>query len=236
MDRTKCSSVFPATFSLVVVLGGCALGMGGPELSPMHRQFARTMDIHTGVLVGDLERAQAAAKWLLGQTHDSRVPSGVEEYQARLLESAAQIAEEDEAGPIAGQVGQMAAACGNCHRAVDGGPRFAVGSEAGEGGSTARHMIRHLWAVDRMWEGLVGPSEDSWMAGAQALSQEWDGTEDLIRRSASPEQARAFLTRLNRLAGSAVSATTQEARAAVYGDVLKSCVGCHGQRALPEEP
>jgi hypothetical protein len=236
MDRIKRSSTLLTIVFLLAFLGGCALGMGGPELSPMHRQFTRTIDIHTGIILGDLERARAAAEWLLDQEPDPRFPAQTDRYQAVLSEAAGQIVAAEQPEPMAGRVGEMAAACGNCHRAVDGGPRFAVGSEAAEGGSNAKHMIRHLWAVDRMWEGLVGPSDDSWMAGGQALLQGWDGTEDLIRGSGSPDQARSFLTQLNHLGNSATAATTQEARAVVFGDVLEGCVGCHRQGALQDGP
>lgn len=34
---------------------------------------------------------------------------------------------------------------------------------------TVPHMLRHYWAVEQMWIGIVNPSEESWNKGAEAL-------------------------------------------------------------------
>ncbi len=65
-------------------------------------------------------------------------------------------------------VADMAQACGGCHLALSG-PNFSGSSPAGEESSVVADMERHRWAADRMWEGLVGPSETAWLAGAATL-------------------------------------------------------------------
>lgn len=219
--------ILSSAILVAILLGGCALGNRGRELSSMHLRFTRVMDIQTGVVLGDLGRANEAAQWLTQQEEDRSFPTRSAEYQTEMRRTAALIAEEDDLQSIAIQAGSLAATCGSCHQAMGDGPRFVVGSQPAEGESTPAHMIRHLWAVDRMWEGLVGPSEEAWAAGTSELSLGWEATEEMIFRSGSPERARNFLDRLIRLGSSAEDASTQKDRGALYGAVLRTCDGCH---------
>lgn len=193
----------------------------------MHRRFTRTMDIQTGVVLGDLERARAAGDWLTRYAGDESFPPKTDDFQTNMRGNAALIAQAPNLETVAAHAGQMAAACGSCHEALSGGPHFVVGSNPGSGGSTANHMIRHLWAVDRMWEGLVGPSEDAWRAGAEALLLGWDPTGEAVQRSGSAERARSLLDQVGRLGAEAAGASTQEARASLLGEILTVCHSCH---------
>ena len=67
----------------------------------------------------------------------------------------------------------MARVCGDCHRAKAAGPQFAASQadrERTTSDSLGERMQRHMWAVNRMWEGLTAPSDDAWNAGAQVLA------------------------------------------------------------------
>jgi len=233
MGRTTRFCVLIALFGLASISGSCVSGRGGPEMSAMHSRFTRVLAIQTGIVLGDIERAQDAADWLTRQEDNRGFPPEAERYQAEMKRFASLIARDRDLETMATRAGQLAATCGSCHQAVSGGPTFVVGPQAGSGESTANHMIRHLWAVDRMWEGLVGPSQEAWEAGSLALTREWVPTEAAVQRSGSPQAARAILGELAQLGSSAKEASTQEARAALYGDVLKSCRRCHGGRAFP---
>lgn len=233
MGRTKRFRMVIALFGLATISGSCASGRSGPEISAMHSRFTRVMAIHTGIVLGDIERAQDAADWLTRQEDNRVFPPEAERYKAEMKRFASLIARDRDLETMATRAGQLAATCGSCHRAMTGGPTFVVGSQAGSGESTANHMILHVWAVDRMWEGLVGPSQEAWEAGSLALTREWVPTEAAAQRSGSPQAARAILGELAQLGSLAKEASTQEARAALYGDVLKSCSRCHGGGALP---
>ena len=82
-------------------------------------------------------------------------------------------------------------------------------------------MVRHLWAADRMWEGLVGPSDDAWLAGSSALAGSLSLPSGNVR---GPEE---LLRQVGALAGEAETATGQEARAEIYGRLLGTCSQCH---------
>jgi len=213
----------------LALANGCTWGVGGGEegLPEMHRNLSRTVDIQTGFIEGDFERSREAASWLVNRESPTSFPTAAQEYQEEMLGTAALIAEARNVETMATQVGRLAAACGSCHRALNGGPRFVVGSDAPEGGTQEAHMLRHIWATDRMWEGLVGPSEDAWLAGAQALALTEPSLAQAFRASIPPSELEGFLREVNVLATEALEATGQDARADVHGRVLYTCTRCH---------
>ncbi|MGW8268278.1 MAG: hypothetical protein ACWGSQ_18065 [Longimicrobiales bacterium] len=227
--RRTAVAAFAALLLAGIVAAGCSwsTGRGQTETTPMHGRFSRTVDIQTGVVLGDLERAKAAAAWIATQDGSGDFPTGTEAYQDRLRSRAGLIAMDQELESAALHTAEIAAVCGDCHLATGGGPRFVIGSEPNEGSTPARRMIRHLWAADRMWEGLVGPSSETWMAGIGVLNEGVEGLEGVVQSSDAPEEARRYLADLRHLAEEGGTATTQEARASIYGRLLATCYGCH---------
>ncbi len=219
-----------ATLSLsVVFLAGCAWGFGGPDdaITDMHRQFSRTGDVQTAVVLGDLERARASGTWLA--THEDRgpLPTGADPYRAQMKGYAALIGQAQTLASAAAQTGWMAAACGDCHQATGAGPRFVVQAGPPEATTPGSRMVRHLWAADRMWEGLVGPSDEAWLAGARALGTMEASPATALLASTSPQGSPLFSARISDLAAAAASARDQEGRALVYGQLLDTCTRCH---------
>jgi cytochrome c553 len=137
---------------------------------------------------------------------------------------------------IAGTPGEGARAlsrsamwCGQCHLAagvtagVDDSP-----PPAGDG--VLPHMLRHRWMVDRLWEGLIGPSDEAWARGAAALV-----AEAALLPSATPHgEHRGYavdvMSRYVHEAGEAAAeAKDPSARAKVLGDLLATCADCHDE-------
>jgi len=204
-----------------------SFGTPEPETTEMHQRFSRTVDIQTGVVLGDLGRAQRAAAWLATHEETEALTRDSETHPARIRGYASQISRASDLDSVAQQAGQMAGACGDCHTAMGKGPRFVVGSGAPQGNSRAAAMIRHLWAADRMWEGLVGPSEDAWEAGARALIGYRIAGAKLLAAASSLDAAEGHLARIRSLGQEAERVTTQEGRARVYTELLSTCRGCH---------
>ncbi len=215
--------------SLFLLLGGCTWGVGGrdTETTLMHRRFSRTFELQTGIIQGDLSKAKAAAAWLVEGLEGEGPSTATDEHLTRLRGYAALISQAETIEAAARQTGQLAGACGNCHLATGGGPHFVVGTDRPDGRGLTQTMIRHFWAADRMWEGLVGPSDEAWAAGASALDAEWAVPEDLEVDAGSAETAEGYARTIRELAGDARSATRQEDRASVYGALLDTCNGCH---------
>jgi cytochrome c553 len=214
---------------ILVLMTGCSLGFGrsSGELPEMHKNLSRTVDLQTGVVQGDLGKAKEAASWLLSRRDAMSFPPSADEFQQRILELASNIAEARDMRTVAAQTGQLAAACGSCHQAFGSGPRFVVGTDAPGGDAQEALMIRHLWAADRMWEGLIGPSEEAWAAGAQAMAQTQPALARAIRTSSAIEVSEAFLGEVNLLANEALEAVGTDQRADAYGRILETCFRCH---------
>jgi hypothetical protein len=212
----------------LMLVGGCTWGFGGGEEVPeMHRNLSKTVDIQTAVVQGDLEKARKGAAWLLQREDAMIVPPAGADYQRAMLNAASGIRAAQDLKTMAGLTGQLAGGCGSCHQAVQGGPRFVVGNNAPGGTSQEAQMIRHLWAADRMWEGLVGPSDEAWKAGAEAMAQTQPALARAYKASTSAAQSGGFLGEVNRLASEALAATTLVERADVYGRLLNTCNRCH---------
>ena len=94
-------------------------------------------------------------------------------------------------------------------------------------------MIRHLWAADRLWEGLVGPSEEAWRAGALAMAETQAELASEFRASSAAGRIGAFLEEVSLLAKEAVDAEGLEDRADVYGRLLGTCDRCHSVNWIP---
>ena len=64
----------------------------------------------------------------------------------------------------------MAAACGTCHAALKQKIEWKPASEGPEASGSSAHMAKHLEAATLLWQGLAGPSDESWAAGLEVLS------------------------------------------------------------------
>jgi cytochrome c553 len=115
---------------------------------------------------------------------------------------------------------RLAAACASCHRenydsAVFGPPPKLPPDEP----ALDARMARHRWAADRLWEAVVGDADDAWQQGLDVLAA--------APLDVGAERA-PFARELQRLANNARRAKRPIAdRAALYGDILVTCAGCH---------
>src|SRR5262245_53079650 len=75
---------------------------------------------------------------------------------------------------IALALANTAAVCGQCHAAAGSGPSFPEADDAdaelGLSDTLGDRMERHAWAANRMWEGLIAPSDSAWRAGSAELA------------------------------------------------------------------
>ena len=115
-------------------------------------------------------RRTRAPAWLAEHEPHPGLPRGemspMEDLRAhsRSIVSTDQI---DDAARFTAEVGRPAAAA---TPPPNEGPTFNSGSMPPSGTSVPGHMRRHDWAAERMWEGLVGPSDLLWDMGATALT------------------------------------------------------------------
>jgi cytochrome c553 len=206
--------VFGAT--LLTACGGSAtLG------DRMFDHFQRAGQIQTSLIVGDLDGARRPAGWLAEHVEPTDLGPASETWVPRMREAARAVvgaASVDEAANAAGRIG---ATCAGCHAASGDGPRFRSAAGAPPARTRGQHMIGHLWAMDRMWEGLIGGSDETWRAGARALAE------------TEPEQGfpgggtAVVLARAVHDQASAAERAPVAERPAAYAEMIKACAACH---------
>ncbi len=195
----------------------------------MREHYDRLETIQHLVIRADLFDVHAIAKAIgQGTVYDTDLErwSG----QAALVSSAASVLAAARSNESACRgTAQLALACALCH--VDtkvvgmfGSPPPAPRDDA----SVAARMARHVWATDRLFEGMIGAADDSWNAGLDVLAQ----TPSPIVADDTSRAAGA--RRLQELAATAKRASKRDlmARARLYGEILVACSDGHtGERA-----
>jgi hypothetical protein len=84
-------------------------------------------------------------------------------------------------------------------------------------------MLRHRWAADRLWEGIIGGNDEPWRAGLDVLAApplEWAKFAPGRTEHANKLRRLAENARRNKAADLA-------GRATAYGEMLATCAACH---------
>jgi mono/diheme cytochrome c family protein len=181
------------------------------------------------VINGELEALREPLSALAEHDYATVAPGGWMPWIAQIQQAAGLTAEAGSLEVAASGVATMARSCGGCHRESGGGPQLdeSIGSEAGAPPSDTldARMRRHMWAADRMWEGLTAPSDRAWQDGAAALAH--TPSAPPATDPPLPPQFVAALAEMRGLADAASEATAPAQRADVYANYLASCAGCH---------
>ena len=214
----------------VVLLAG-ALGACRPSPSTrdvMWMHFERVGEMESAVIDGNLERAKAVSGVIAGMDSIPDLPSSAKSYEVALKDQARIGAVAPDLTAAGRSVAGMGKSCGDCHRALSRGPHFARTSQPIRSDQPATGaMLRHRWAMDQMWDGLIGPSDSAWIRGAAAMQEESTYLE-LIRPNVPRGDAmRSMAQSLRGMGARAQDATDPEQRAVMYGRLLTTCVSCH---------
>ena len=192
----------------------------------MRDHFESIRSIERAIVVGDLPQARDQAVKLASHQSNPEIESYSQEVQA-VRDAAAAIAASETHADMAIGAAVLASQCGHCHLLTSSITSFEWTEAPASNQSGAERMQRHRWAMDRLWEGLVGPSEQSWTAGAALLGQAPASATGLPLGDMSEGDAKARLTNLAELGRKASSATDQAERTAIYGELLATCSACH---------
>jgi cytochrome c553 len=118
---------------------------------------------------------------------------------------------------------RVAQACAHCHQRLGASPKFPGAFDAPPDRlDVDSQMKRHQWAVDRMFNGLIGPDDEQWRAGIYVFA-----TSPLQRLDVPDPDAAKQLQMRARKALDARGRLTIEQRAGVYRELLAKCVACH---------
>ncbi len=194
----------------------------------MEGHYAQVGQVQEAIVKGDLDAARAPARWLAEHPQHPDLPQGVKSPMEDMRVQARSVVRAVDLTDAARATAEMAAACGRCHRSAGAGPDPETWTMAPPGAGAPRQMARHLWAVDRMWEGLVAPSDRLWQQGATALIDDplFQGED----QAAGPDVAR--LAREVHDLGVTANGREADGRAAVYGRLLTTCTTCHRKMGI----
>jgi len=206
-------------------LAGCA---GGPDPevagpSHMYVHFTRVGDIVEAVVDGNVGATRDPARWLASHQSEGFPAAGADALE-RMRAQGRMILSQNQVTDIAMSVSRMGLACGSCHTAVGGGPRINVDMAPSASSDPGKTMVRHVWAVDRLWEGIIAPSDAAWASGAAVLAA--PGL-DLGPPGNRPQAADDLAERVPELGRLAKAARDPGERAEIYGHLLQTCALCH---------
>ncbi len=176
--------------------------------------------VRDGLIAGDLASVKRSA-----QKFSQALPDGAQPPFDTISTTSKTISSGSDHRGAATALVDLAVACGACHQKRGVTPEVRSPTSA-QDPSPAMQMQLHQWAVDRMWEGLVRPSDDDWRRGAQALVR--DPLADADHERLDPER-QGSIERVHNLADQAANARDLKQRARVYRQLLQTCGGCHGQ-------
>lgn len=202
-----------------------------PDVPPADASLERVMQAHfndallirQAVIAGTPERAARPADALARMQNLDALPAGWRSFVARMREAAGRITDSTSAAQSAAAVADLGVSCGMCHER-HGGPRASSDLAPDAGSTVQSRMNRHVWATERLWEGLFTPSLEAWNAGAKALSGE------PFPKAVSKDggvHARSAASDFSRIVARAPMTRTIEERAALYAELLVTCGACH---------
>jgi len=190
----------------------------------MHENFGLLRGIEKLLIRGRLEDARSFARAIA----DAPQEPGLGPWTTETLvvrNRAASLAAATTVGEACHREARLAEACGDCHATAHVSPEFRPPTRIPADQPTIEaRMARHVWATDRLWEGIVGGAADSWMQGLDILA-----ATPLESPKIAGERVR-YGQQLRRLADQARArrrTDTAADRARSYGDMLATCAGCH---------
>lgn len=212
-----------------------ARGPDTPTLGArMHEHDVHGAAMRDAVARADLDVARREATFLAELRVDGAADPAWRARLEAMNAAAASVARATALSDASRGVADVARTCGDCHRL--GGPSLGTIEPPENVPGIAAGMKRHQWAVARLWDGLVIPSDRAWRAGARVLSDAPLRPERLTPGSnpvpAIGELAIAVLaTSVHDLAERSTVADASVDRGAVYSELLTTCAACHAQFA-----
>ena len=192
----------------------------------MKEHFSQVKGAQEAVIRGDLEGVKTSTQWMAEHQAAEGLPEGWEPFVTEMKNAAKAAGAASDLDAASAAVATMAKACGACHQATGTKPVFTISSPPPEDTGTVPHMVGHMWAADRMWEGLITPSDESWnngvgvLAGAPLHGKDLTGDEQ-------KDDIDTLAVQVHELATKGGEASELDARADVYGKFLATCAKCH---------
>lgn len=200
----------------------------------MHEHIIHLEAARQALIKGDLPASRAAFKWLTDHEPPEGLPEGWAPHVIAMQGAARRGSGAMHLAAGADALSAAAVACGACHHANHVRPEWPDEAVPNGDPGTRENMRRHLWAADRMWEGLLQSSGEHWARGARVMIE--SPLTELTPDQEIPAEIADFATRVHALDVHALDAKNPEQRGALYGDYIAQCGACHRATTEPETP
>jgi cytochrome c553 len=186
----------------------------------MHENFSLLRPIELLLVHNKLDDARSLAR-MIAEAPDEPGLEPFAKRAAAVRERAAAVADAPSVDEACRRAARMAAACADCHAEAGVLPEFSPPPPVPADAATVKaRMARHVWATDRLWEGIVGESDDSWRAGLDVLAA------TPLPWSVADADRQALGRGLQQSAKAARIAPASD-RPRLYGELLVTCAACH---------
>ncbi len=189
----------------------------------MHENLGLLRAVEMLVIHGRLEEAKALAN-AIAEAPDEPGLGALAKHAVRVRELAAALARAPSIDEAARREARLGVACAGCH--LEAGVMVAPKTPAAppDGPTVEARMARHLWATDRLWEGVIGGADEPWLQGLDVLASA------PLPFSSQTDDRRRLSQRLQRLADGArkrIASDRLDERGRTYGEMLGVCATCH---------
>jgi cytochrome c553 len=198
----------------------------------MHEHLTRITTIKAHIIMDDLDGVREPAAWLAEHESVTGLPANYEPYVELMRMYARQVVAAPDLKSAAKSVSQMARNCGNCHLTNEVELEFGFDTRPADWADTITHMQRHQWAADRLWEGLIGPSDTAWNRGTDMLVDVPLHPADVMDETTNDTDADVIdkiAHRVHLLGGQGTNVRTPDARSKLYAELLGLCADCHSR-------
>lgn len=190
----------------------------------MRAHFAAVVELQRAIVRGRLDDARERARFVVA--HDEPAIEGGAAFVADMKRAAEAVIAAPDLPTAGSQAAVLGRTCSRCHEAMNAVIAFAWEPQPELDGSLRAQMHRHQWAAARLWEGLVGPSDEMWTQGTDALAAaELDAL--TAARGIARGDVQTLAEHVRSLANRAKTTADHAERAKLYGDLLSTCAGCH---------
>ena len=213
-----------------------AKATASPIAEHMGEHFEQVSAVQRALVRGDLAGIREPTEWLAAHPAIVGLPEGWSPFVDEMRTAARLVGEAKTIEAAGAATAAMALTCGKCHSAVEAKPRVpelgSKGLPPADPVDTVPHMLRHQWAMEQMWVGIINPSEESWRKGVEVLTDAPLEPERMTDDADLTVSIGALARRVHEAGHAARQAEEWSSRAWIYGKLLPTCADCHLELGL----
>jgi cytochrome c553 len=188
----------------------------------MHQRYGGVRRIEQAIVASDLASVRSAAHSIAALDEPDALPRW-ESYFDAVRDAARELEAADDTVAAGRRAAELGRQCAHCHQAIGAHIAFRTEPKPDAGEKLRDTMAAHQWAVARMWEGLLAPSDERWAKGAELLAK----APLAITAESSSLGIADDVARIHALAARARKPATLDERADLFGQLLATCARCH---------